>query len=275
MWNLFLMSGYVSIIDLATCALIPSKACCCWEPQLNLVIFFVSSASRLISLARFGMWFLMKLIVLMNSRTRQTVFSGAILRMAWTLLYPCFVRLNPTNAILCATNLLFVAFTCISALPRSSRILSRPLRCSLNLHPFVCKILSRYGHRALFLSGANSATIRPWKISVAMTSWGITIHSNMPNGSTIVQIFCDASFNGIKRNPMFRSSVVPYSNPDTPLMRSLIVGIGQLLRTTCGLSVRKSKTKWIVPSFLGTPKTRNAQSHSSYSLPDNFLSVPM
>ena len=53
---------------------------------------------------------------------------------------------------------------------------------------------------------------------------------------------------------MIRSSMVPYSNPDTLLMRSLIVGIGQLLHTTCGLTVHRSKTKQIVPSFLGTPK---------------------
>ena len=63
----------------------------------------------------------MKLIVPMNSHMQRTVFGGVILRLASTCkrngLYPIFVKLKPTNSMLCAVNLRFVAFTCIPAFP--------------------------------------------------------------------------------------------------------------------------------------------------------------
>ena len=81
---------------------------------------------------------------------------------------------------------------------------------------------------------------------------------------------------------MFSSSMVPYLNPNTLLMRSSITGIEQLLHMTCGLMIHKLKTKQTIPSFLGTPKagkaslallivTQQLPEYAYIALPEDFL----
>ena len=65
-------------------ALIASKAYCLCLTHWNLTSFFMRSARGCINMAHQLIWFLMKLIVLMDSCTLDTAVGGEILSFALT-----------------------------------------------------------------------------------------------------------------------------------------------------------------------------------------------